>query len=166
MAASHLTSSHQTTLLVRGTTVVKVGKYSNARVDRAAGGVVAAVVSGVVVVAVVHRPRHDDWTLPKGHVDRGETWEQAARREVLEETGLVAGIVGQPSVIGYMIDDVTPKIVVFYPMSLRAGSGTHDDIGHDVDASEVDAVAWWSIERAALELTYLDERQVLDELTP
>ena len=143
-----------------------VGKYSNARVDRAAGGVVAGVVDGVAVLAVVHRPRYDDWTLPKGHLDPGETWEQAALREVLEETGLEVEIVGSPSVVGYMIDGVTPKVVVFYPMALLANSPGERHIGHEVDVREVDAVAWWPVEKAAGELTYPDERRVLAELIP
>jgi 8-oxo-dGTP diphosphatase len=51
---------------------------------RAAGGVV--VRDGEVVV--VHRPKYDDWSLPKGKLDPGEGWEEAALREVREETGL------------------------------------------------------------------------------
>ncbi|HEV2770779.1 MAG TPA: NUDIX domain-containing protein, partial [Solirubrobacteraceae bacterium] len=47
---------------------------------------------GVVVrdgrLAVVHRPRYDDWSLPKGKLDAGESWEGCALREVEEETGL------------------------------------------------------------------------------
>ena len=50
----------------------------------AAGGVV--VHQGRVLI--VHRPRYDDWTLPKGKLDRGESFEDAALREVWEETGV------------------------------------------------------------------------------
>ncbi len=56
-----------------------------ARRVEAAGGIVERDGR----IAVVHRPRYDDWSLPKGKLDRGETFEQAALREVHEETGLV-----------------------------------------------------------------------------
>ena len=42
-------------------------------------------------VAVVHRPRYDDWSLPKGKLDHGETFEDGALREVFEETGCAGG---------------------------------------------------------------------------
>ncbi len=53
----------------------------------AAGGVVWRLRGGVVEVALVHRERYDDWTLPKGKLDEGETARIAAHREVWEETG-------------------------------------------------------------------------------
>jgi 8-oxo-(d)GTP phosphatase len=53
----------------------------------AAGGVVVREVDGGVEVAVVHRSRYDDWSLPKGKLMEGESAEQAALREVEEETG-------------------------------------------------------------------------------
>ena len=55
---------------------------------RAAGGLVVRDRGDGPEFAVVHRPRYDDWSLPKGKLDRGEGWEQAALREVEEETGL------------------------------------------------------------------------------
>ncbi len=55
---------------------------------KAAGGVVCRRGAGGVEVAVVHRPHYDDWSLPKGKLDPGETWEEAALREVHEEIGL------------------------------------------------------------------------------
>ena len=64
---------------------------------RAAGGVV--IRDGLV--AVVHRPRYDDWSLPKGKLDEGETFEEAALREVWEETGLRAALVRELPEVRY-----------------------------------------------------------------
>ncbi|MDG2261721.1 MAG: NUDIX domain-containing protein [Actinomycetota bacterium] len=133
-----------------------MGNFSKAPVDRASGGYVTSVVDGVLRVLVVHRPRFDDWSLPKGHVDDGETWEETALREVSEETGLDAVITGNPVPISYMIGD-EPKIVVFCPME-PVGDST---IG-DGDPNEVDDVAWWTLERARVDLTYIDERRVIE----
>jgi 8-oxo-dGTP pyrophosphatase MutT (NUDIX family) len=140
-------------------TVAVVAKHSNAPVERCAGGAVTRVVGDELMVAVVHRPRFDDWVLPKGHLDSGETWEQAGLREVAEETGLDAAIVGPPAVIGYMLPSGVPKIVLFFPMEPSVGS----DIGTG-DPHEVDAVEWWPAERALAQLTYDDERLALGEL--
>ena len=55
---------------------------------RAAGGLVVRGPDDEPEVAIVHRPRYDDWSLPKGKLEAGESWEDAALREVEEETGL------------------------------------------------------------------------------
>jgi 8-oxo-dGTP pyrophosphatase MutT (NUDIX family) len=55
---------------------------------RAAGGVLIRPGGSGVEVLVVHRPKYDDWTFPKGKADRGESDEKCALREVEEETGL------------------------------------------------------------------------------
>src|SRR3954470_19701929 len=58
-------------------------------VVRAAGGIVwRRDERGAIELVIVHRPRYDDWSLPKGKLERGETEEQGALREVAEETGL------------------------------------------------------------------------------
>jgi 8-oxo-dGTP diphosphatase len=62
------------------------GEYS-------AGGVVYRPNGSSAEIALIYRTRHDDWSLPKGHIEEGETREQAALREVKEETGIDARII-------------------------------------------------------------------------
>ena len=85
---------------------------------RAAGGVV--IRDGLV--AVVHRPRYDDWSLPKGKLDEGETFEEAALREVWEETGLRAALVRELPEVRYPVRG-RPKLVRYWLMSVDRGSG-------------------------------------------
>ena len=73
----------------------------------AAGGVV--IRDGKV--AVVHRDRYDDWSLPKGKLDKGESFEQAALREVLEETGLQVELGEELEPVSYVDQKGRPKVV-------------------------------------------------------
>src|SRR4051812_46118813 len=69
---------------------MKGEQYSS---EYSSGGVVYRRNEGQGIdVALIYRTRHDDWSLPKGHIEAGETREQAALREVKEETGLDAHI--------------------------------------------------------------------------
>lgn len=109
-------------------------------------------------VLVVHRPRYDDWTLPKGHVEDGESWQDAALREVREETGYACSVTGPPVLVSYLLPGGGPpvvKVVLMYPMTV-VGDGPLD---HD---DEVDVVAWWPVSRAAATLTYQGERDLFD----
>jgi 8-oxo-dGTP pyrophosphatase MutT (NUDIX family) len=129
---------------------------------RAAGGVVwRAGAGGVVEVVLVHRPRYDDWSLPKGKVDDGETWLQAAVREVDEETGFAVEV-------GPLLGDVTypvprrgahraggPVTKVVRYWSLRAVGGAF------APNDEVDEVRWLPPEDAAGLLSYDLDRDVL-----
>src|SRR6202043_2639042 len=86
-AASTMQSSQQHT--AQGVSMAaKILRVDEAKLVRAAGGVVRRNGRGAMRVAVVHRPGYDDWSFPKGKVDRGETLEETALREVEEETGL------------------------------------------------------------------------------
>ena len=132
------------------------GRFSNAPVDRAAGGVVCH--DGAVLV--VHRPRYDDWSLPKGHLNRGESCEEAALREVREETGMRCAITSAPYPVSYLIASGVPKLVLFYAM---APTKVPKQLAGD--PSEVDEVAWWDIADAVRALSYESEREACSALT-
>ena len=97
----------------------------------AAGGI---VVDEAGRVAIVHRPRYDDWSLPKGHLETGETAEDAALREVFEETGLSCRIIGSAGETQYRDRKGRPKRVRYFSMSITAGSFLVND--------EVDELRW------------------------
>jgi 8-oxo-dGTP diphosphatase len=116
---------------------------------RAAGGVV--VRDGLV--ALVHRPRYDDWTLPKGKLDRGESFEDAALREVEEETGLRARLVRELPSVNYEVRG-RPKVVRYWLMEVESDEGF-------VVNDEVDEIRWVEPAEALALLTYDRDRDVL-----
>ncbi|WP_127497385.1 NUDIX hydrolase [Actinoplanes solisilvae] len=119
---------------------------------RAAGGVL--VRDGKV--CLVHRPRYDDWTLPKGHLHHDEHPIVGAAREVLEETGWPGRVrLALPS-ISYPLPDGRLKTVDYWLME-AAGEG-----GPVNDTDEVDRVEWLSFAEAAERVSYDDERSVLE----
>ena len=86
------------------------------RVILAAGGVLYRETSNGLEVALIQRPRYgDEWSLPKGKLDPGETFEEAAVREIHEETGCKSKIVGFVGAVDYFVKK-RPKVVVFYRM--------------------------------------------------
>ncbi len=103
---------------------------------------------------LIHRDRYDDWTLPKGKLDRGESFIDAAVRETLEETGFKPK---NPRLVGTVAYDTTagnPKIVRWY--LARAGKGSF------APNSEVDRVKWKRLPNALEKLTYRNDREVLE----
>jgi 8-oxo-dGTP diphosphatase len=115
----------------------------------AAGGVV--LHNGRVVL--VHRPKYDDWTLPKGKLDAGETFEQAALREVWEETGLRARLERELPSTTYTVRG-RPKCVRYWLMSVESDPGFEPN-------DEVDELRWLSPAEAAELLTYDRDKEVL-----
>jgi 8-oxo-dGTP diphosphatase len=115
-------------------------------VIRAAGCVV--VRDGRVLL--IHRERYDDWSLPKGKLEPGESWEDAAVREVEEETG-IRGELGE-----YLGETAYgDKVVRWWLMT----SG--DDAA---PSNEVDAVAWATPDEALALLSYARDRELVSRL--
>ena len=117
---------------------------------RAAGGIV--VRDGEILI--VHRERYDDWSLPKGHVEPDEAWEDAALREVWEETGLRCELGDYVGASHYEVHG-EPKEVRYWRM-------TSNDEARA--SNEVDAVRWVSVDDARDALSYARERELLDRL--
>ncbi len=106
-------------------------------------------------VLVVHRPRYDDWSLPKGKLDDGESFEQCALREVLEETGY-ACVLGEPIGTSRYESRGRPKEVHWFVME-----PTGDPTALD---GEVDEVRWVPPAEALRLLTYDRDRELLSRL--
>jgi 8-oxo-dGTP diphosphatase len=127
---------------------------------RAAGGVVwrREPGPGGPHVLLVHRPKYDDWTLPKGKLEPGEDDAAAAVREVEEETGLRCELGPVAGSVRYRDRFGRPKIVVYFDM--RPGPGTF------VPHHEVDRVEWLAKEEALARLTYTHDRELLESFDP
>ena len=124
-------------------------------VVRAAGGIVVRPGSDGPEVLVVHRPRYDDWSFPKGKRDPGETDEQTALREVLEETGLACRLGRELPEVRYRDHQDRPKVVrywVMWPLDAH-GQGTAF-----VPNDEADEAIWSPVGEAARLLTYEHDR--------
>jgi 8-oxo-dGTP diphosphatase len=115
----------------------------------AAGGVVAR--DGRVLL--VHRPRYNDWTLPKGKLDPGESFEDAAVREVEEETGLRARLVRELPATRYEVNG-RPKVVRYW---LMEPEGETPFAPND----ETDEIRWVTPGRALELLSYDRDRDIV-----
>ncbi len=121
---------------------------------RAAG---AVLVRADGRIAVVHRPRYDDWSLPKGKLESGEDDLAAAHRELLEETGRRGSVTADLGTISYEVTKrglTLPKSVRYYLMRDEGGSFEPHD--------EVDQLAWLLPYEARDRLSYDRDRVVLD----
>jgi len=121
----------------------------------AAGGVVwRREKSGPVEVLLVHRPKYDDWTLPKGKLDDDESAEEAAVREVEEETGFQVELGAELPSTDYHDRYGRPKNVRYWVMDVTGGEFQPN--------KEVDGVKWLPVEHAKRELSYPRDREILD----
>lgn len=103
---------------------------------------------------IVHRPRYDDWSLPKGKLDKRETFLDGAVREVYEETGFVAKKPRLVGTVGYHTTNGNPKVVRWWVGRSSKGTFTPN--------KEVDAVKWVRFKKGQRLLDYRNDREVLD----
>lgn len=128
-------------------------------VVEAAGGVVwRRTPAGEVEVLLVHRPRYDDWSVPKGKLGAGEDHARAALREVEEETGLHCTLGEELPSTSYFDRKGRPKRVRYWAMTPAGGVFRPSD--------EVDQVRWLPVDAAASQLSYPRDRAVLAALAP
>ena len=125
---------------------------------RAAGGVVWRIDGGgVVEVLMVHRPRYDDWTFPKGKAEPGETDDHTALREVEEETGLRCLLGHELEPTTYVDHKGRTKVVRYWEMRVIDGRFEPND--------EVDRVEWVTPDEAAQRLTYERDQPLVCSFT-
>jgi 8-oxo-(d)GTP phosphatase len=134
------------------------GTASSARTQddliKAAGGILWRGGPQGDELAVIYRGRHKDWTLPKGKLDPGESWEEAALREIREETGCNAELIHFADALFYMVKD-RPKVVLYWHMRL---------IGEPAfqPSEEVEKLAWMRLPEALEILSYSAEKEMLE----
>ena len=126
-------------------------------VVRAAGGIVTRQSpGGELEVVVVHRATYSDWTFPKGKLHDGETEEEAALREVEEETSLRCVLGRELGTTGYRDPRDRAKTVRYWEMTAVAGELEA--------ANEIDGARWCPLPEARSLLTYERDRSLLDSL--
>ena len=125
------------------------------------------VAAGVVVsrkgpeVLLVHRPKYDDWSFPKGKLDPDEHVTTAAVREVAEETGLDVRLGPPLTSQRYSVRNGETRVKRVHYWAGRVVGG--DDVATYVPNDEVDRVAWVGLDKAADRLTYARDRETLEE---
>ena len=120
---------------------------------QAAGGLVVRGRGATFEVAVVHRPAYDDWSFPKGKLHADESFEDAAIREVHEETGLRCSLGDELATTRYQDREGRRKIVRYWRMTPLDGVFEAD--------REVDELRWMTFDEALGLLTYEHDRAVL-----
>jgi 8-oxo-dGTP pyrophosphatase MutT (NUDIX family) len=123
---------------------------------QAAGGVVWRGSGDEVEIALIHRPRYDDWSLPKGKLDAGESFEEAALREVEEETGMRCRLGRELGETRYRDRKDRPKVVRYWAMGDCEGEFRPND--------EVDELRWVPIGEAKGMLSYDFDRELVDRV--
>jgi 8-oxo-(d)GTP phosphatase len=131
-------------------------KDASAQLIKAAGGVLCLAAEAGPRFAVVHKSKYDTWGLPKGKLSNSEDWVEAALREVAEETGAIARILGPRTISSYFVEGI-PKVVVWYLMGVVDARGLQE-------SDEIDAADWLDEREALNRLTHAAERRVFKDL--
>lgn len=135
-----------------------LSEKKHAELIRAAGGLVWRVNEKHHEILVIHRARYDDWSLPKGKLKAGERWEEAALREVEEETGYRVELVSFANSRFYYVSE-KPKMVLFWNMRVIEEIPKSERITDG--PAEVDLVEWLTLDKASEKLTYEDEKGLI-----
>ena len=109
-------------------------------------------------IALVHRAKFDDWTFPKGKLDAGENFEQAAWREVWEETGFDCVLGAELQSVAYSDSQGRSKLVRYWAMQQKDPSMAFQP------NDEVDQLQWHRLADAAALLTYEHDADLLESL--
>jgi len=125
---------------------------------RAAGGIVTQVRADVIFVLMVYRGKFADWSLPKGKVKRGEADQDAALREVQEETGLQCTLGDEAGSMHYVNRAGQPKVSRYWLMAIECPGRLRFD-------NEVDAARWFTLSQARNAATRSGDRDFLTELS-
>jgi len=127
------------------------------RIVAAAGGLVWREKAGQSELIVIHRRRHQDWTLPKGKVQPGESWLECAIREVREETGFDVEVEGHAGWVCYDTGEIT-KVVRFWNMR-PVGESRFEG------SEEVLSVHWLTPQEAVERLDHEGERALVKQIS-
>jgi 8-oxo-dGTP diphosphatase len=125
------------------------------QVIEAAGGLLWRQGASGRQLALIHRQRYNDWSLPKGKREPGESWQETALREVLEETGCQAELLDFIGGTTYTVKGI-PKVVLFWSMRAALDCELQEN-------AEVDALQWVSPEQALKILSYAPERHLVHQ---
>ena len=130
------------------------GERAQATEVSAAGGLVTRPApNGCLEVALVHRPKYDDWTFPKGKVEAGESDEDAAAREVREETGYECALGDEFATVCYIDARGRTKRVRYWLMTIAGGVAS-------IPNDEVDDLRWLAPADASTLLTYPHDQEL------